>query len=173
MTDAPSPTLTHIDEHGAARMVDVGDKADTRREATAQAIVRMHPETLALIVEGKHKKGDVLAVARVAGIMAAKRTPDLIPLCHPLLLTKVEVTLEPLVEESSIHITATCALKGQTGVEMEALTAASVAALTIYDMCKAVDRGMVIDRIGILEKKGGKSGHWQMLPEQGLSKIGD
>lgn len=171
MTDAPSNTLTHIDETGAARMVDVGDKAETRREATAQAIVRMKPETLALIVEGKHKKGDVLAVARIAGIMAAKRTPDLIPLCHPLLLTKVEVTLEPMTEESSIYITATCALKGQTGVEMEALTAASIAALTIYDMCKAVDRGMVIDRIGILEKKGGKSGHWQMLPEQGLARV--
>ncbi len=172
MTDAPSNTLTHIDETGAARMVDVGDKLETRREATAQAIVRMRPETLALIVEGKHKKGDVLAVARIAGIMAAKRTPDLIPLCHPLLLTKVEVTLEPMTEESSIYITATCALKGQTGVEMEALTAASIAALTIYDMCKAVDRGMVIDRIGILEKKGGKSGHWQMLPEQGLARVG-
>ena len=173
MTDAPSNTLTHVDEHGAARMVDVGDKADTRREATAQAIVRMHPETLALIVEGKHKKGDVLAVARVAGIMAAKRTPDLIPLCHPLLLTKVEVNLQPRMDESCLYITATCALKGQTGVEMEALTAASVAALTIYDMCKAVDRGMVIDRIGILEKKGGKSGHWQMLPEQGLARVGN
>ncbi|MDM7322754.1 MAG: cyclic pyranopterin monophosphate synthase MoaC [Gammaproteobacteria bacterium] len=171
MTDAPSNTLTHIDETGAARMVDVGDKLETRREATAQAIVRMRPETLALIVEGKHKKGDVLAVARIAGIMAAKRTPDLIPLCHPLLLTKVEITLEPMTEESSIYITATCALKGQTGVEMEALTAASIAALTIYDMCKAVDRGMVIDRIGILEKKGGKSGHWQMLPEQGLARV--
>ncbi|MGB9671204.1 MAG: cyclic pyranopterin monophosphate synthase MoaC [Halothiobacillaceae bacterium] len=171
MTDAPSNTLTHIDETGAARMVDVGDKLETRREATAQAIVRMKPETLALIVQGTHKKGDVLAVARIAGIMAAKRTPDLIPLCHPLLLTKVEVTLEPMTEESSIYITATCALKGQTGVEMEALTAASVAALTIYDMCKAVDRGMVIDRIGILEKKGGKSGHWQMLPEQGLARV--
>jgi cyclic pyranopterin phosphate synthase len=171
MTDAPSNTLTHIDETGAARMVDVGDKLETRREATAQAIVRMKPETLALIVQGKHKKGDVLAVARIAGIMAAKRTPDLIPLCHPLLLTKVEVTLEPMTEESSIYITATCALKGQTGVELEALTAASVAALTIYDMCKAVDRGMVIDRIGILEKKGGKSGHWQMLPEQGLARV--
>lgn len=173
MSETESNVLTHIDETGAARMVDVGDKSETRREATAQAIVRMKPETLALIVEGKHKKGDVLAVARIAGIMAAKRTPDLIPLCHPLLLTKVEVTLEPMPDESSIYITATCALKGQTGVEMEALTAASTAALTIYDMCKAVDRGMVIDRIGILEKKGGKSGHWQMLPEQGLARVGD
>lgn len=171
MSEPVSKALTHIDETGAARMVDVGDKLETRREATAQAIVRMRPETLALIVEGKHKKGDVLAAARIAGIMAAKRTPDLIPLCHPLLLTKVEVRLEPMMQESSIYITATCALKGQTGVEMEALTAASIAALTIYDMCKAVDRGMVIDRIGILEKKGGKSGHWQMLPEQGLARI--
>jgi cyclic pyranopterin phosphate synthase len=152
-------------------MVDVGDKAETHREATAQAIVRMRPETLALITEGKHKKGDVFAVARVAGIMAAKRTSDLIPLCHPLLLTRVEVTLKALTDESSIYITATCALKGQTGVEMEALMAASTAALTIYDMCKAVDRGMVIDRIGIVEKKGGKSGHWQMLPQGGLARI--
>lgn len=164
MNEPISSELTHLDASGAARMVDVGDKAETHREATAQAIVRMQPETLALITEGKHKKGDVLAVARVAGIMAAKRTPDLIPLCHPLLLTKVEVVLRPIPEENSIHITATCALKGQTGVEMEALMAASTAALTIYDMCKAVDRGMVIDRIGVVEKKGGKSGHWQMLP---------
>ena len=162
--NASNATLTHLDAQGAARMVDVSDKADTLREATAQAIVRMQPETLALITEGKHKKGDVLAVARVAGIMAAKRTPDLIPLCHPLLLTKVEVQLQPMPTESSILVTATCALKGQTGVEMEALMAASTAALTIYDMCKAVDRGMVIDRIGVVEKKGGKSGHWQMMP---------
>lgn len=167
---SPEHTLTHLDANGAARMVDVGDKEKTLREARAQAIVRMKPETLALITEGRHKKGDVLAVARVAGIMAAKRTSDLIPLCHPLLLTKVEVTLQAHPDESSIHITATCALKGQTGVEMEALMAASTAALTIYDMCKAVDRGMVIERIGILEKKGGKSGHWQMLPEQRLTR---
>ena len=163
MTHATNNTLTHLDEHGAARMVDVSDKAETLREASAQAMVRMQPETLALITEGKHKKGDVLAVARIAGIMAAKRTPDLIPLCHPLLLTKVEVVLRAVPAENSIHILATCALKGQTGVEMEALMAASTAALTIYDMCKAVDRGMVIDRIGVVEKKGGKSGHWQML----------
>ncbi|MEW5838372.1 MAG: cyclic pyranopterin monophosphate synthase MoaC [Pseudomonadota bacterium] len=167
---ADENTLTHLDAHGAARMVDVSDKAETLRTATAQAIVRMQPETLHLITAGKHKKGDVLAVARIAGIMAAKRTPDLIPLCHPLLLTKVEVSLQPVPEENSIHITATCALKGQTGVEMEALMAASTAALTIYDMCKAVDRGMVIDRIGVVEKKGGKSGHWQMLPDRGLSQ---
>ena len=159
------PSLTYLDASGAARMVDVGDKAETHREATAQAIVRMQPETLAMITEGRHKKGDVFAVARVAGIMAAKRTPDLIPLCHPLLLTKVEVSLQAMPQENSIHITATCALKGQTGVEMEALMAASTAALTIYDMCKAVDRGMVIDRIGVVEKKGGKSGHWHMQPE--------
>ncbi len=163
MTDAPNdPTLTHLDAHGAARMVDVGDKDETRREATAQAVVYMQAETLHLITEGKHKKGDVLAVARIAGIMAAKRTPDLIPLCHPLMLTKVEVTLEPRPSDNSVYISATCALKGQTGVEMEALMAASTAALTIYDMCKAVDRGMVISNIGLLEKKGGKSGHWQM-----------
>ena len=162
--------LTHIDERGHARMVDVGGKDDTQREATAQAIVRMRPETLAMITEGTHKKGDVLATARIAGIQAAKRTWDLIPLCHPLMLNRVEVELEPRTEDNSVFITATCALTGKTGVEMEALTAASVAALTIYDMCKAVDRGMVIDRIGILEKKGGKSGHWQMLPDEGLTR---
>ncbi len=173
MSEQSPGGLTHIDAQGAARMVDVGGKAETQREATAQAIVRMHPETLALIVEGRHKKGDVLAAARIAGIMAAKRTAELIPLCHPLLLTRVEVQLEAQREASCMRILATCAVRGQTGVEMEALTAASVAALTLYDMCKAVDRGMVIDRIGILEKKGGKSGHWQMLPEHGLTRVGE
>jgi cyclic pyranopterin phosphate synthase len=153
--------LTHLDERGQARMVDVSDNAQTERIARAQARIVMQPETLALIVAGKHKKGDVLATARIAGIMAAKRTPDLIPMCHPLLLTSVKVELTPNQQDHAIDIMATCKLVGQTGVEMEALTAASVAALTLYDMCKAVDKGMVIDQVQLLEKMGGKSGHWQ------------
>ncbi|MFC6670979.1 cyclic pyranopterin monophosphate synthase MoaC [Marinobacterium aestuariivivens] len=154
--------LTHLDEKGHARMVDVSDKDVTHREAVARAEVRMLPETLQLILSGGHKKGDVLAVARIAGIQAAKRTSDLIPLCHPLMLSKVEVELEPVEADNRIDITATCKLAGQTGVEMEALTAASVAALTLYDMCKAVDRGMVIGNVRLLEKQGGKSGHWKL-----------
>ena len=154
------PELTHLDAQGRAQMVDVTDKAVTEREATAEARVKMLPETLAMITEGRHKKGDVLAVARIAGIQAAKKTADLIPLCHPLLLTSIKVHLEPDTAASQILIHATCKLAGQTGVEMEALTAASVAALTIYDMCKAVDKGMTIEGIRLLEKKGGKSGHW-------------
>ena len=156
-----TPGLTHLDEHGAARMVDVGDKAHTHRVARAESFIRMQPETLALIVSGGHKKGDVLAVARVAGIMAAKKTWELIPMCHPLLLTKVSVQLTPDHEQSGVHILAECGLQGQTGVEMEALTAASVAALTLYDMCKAVDRGMEIEMTRLVEKRGGKSGTWQ------------
>jgi len=152
--------LTHIDDQGHAHMVDVSEKAVTTREARAYAEVSMKPETLELIVSGGHKKGDVLAVARIAGIQAAKRTSDLIPLCHPLMLSKVTVDLEPVVELSVVRITTVCRLAGQTGVEMEALTAASVAALTLYDMCKAVDKGMVISGVKLLEKKGGKSGHW-------------
>lgn len=152
--------LTHLDDKGQARMVDVSDKQHTEREARAMAVIRMRPETLSMIVEGKHKKGDVLATARIAGIMAAKRTPDLIPMCHPLMLTSVKVELAPNFDDSSVEILAVCKLVGQTGVEMEALTAASVAALTLYDMCKAVDKGMVIDQLQLLEKKGGKSGHW-------------
>ena len=154
--------LTHIDKNGHAHMVDVSEKSVTTREAIAQAVVTMLPETLQMIVAGDHKKGDVLAVARIAGIQAAKRCSDLIPLCHPLMLTKVTVELEPQVESNSVLITATCKLAGQTGVEMEALTAASVAGLTIYDMCKAVDKGMVISDVKLLEKKGGKSGHWKV-----------
>lgn len=152
--------LTHLDAQGRAQMVDVTAKAVTAREATAEARVTMQPDTLAMITEGRHKKGDVLAVARIAGIQAAKKTADLIPLCHPLLLTSIKVDLEPDPAASQILIRATCKLAGQTGVEMEALTAASVAALTLYDMCKAVDRGMTIDGVRLLEKKGGKSGHW-------------
>jgi cyclic pyranopterin phosphate synthase len=152
--------LTHIDEAGHAHMVDVTDKTVTQREAVAQAIVSMKAETLKLVIEGGHKKGDVLATARIAGIQAAKKCADLIPLCHPLMLSSVKVELCTDIENNQIVIEATCKLSGQTGVEMEALTAASVAALTIYDMCKAVDRGMIISDIKLLEKKGGKSGSW-------------
>lgn len=152
--------LTHLDAQGRANMVDVTDKAATAREASAEALVRMQPHTLKLIVSGGHPKGDVFAVARVAGIMAAKKTHELIPLCHPLLLTGIRVELEPRGEDA-VHIVARCKLAGQTGVEMEALTAASVAALTIYDMCKAVDRGMTIERVRLLEKSGGKSGDYR------------
>jgi len=153
--------LTHIDADGQARMVDVGAKDVTGRQATAEAIVEMQPETLKLIMEGGHKKGDVFAVARIAGIQAAKKCSDLIPLCHPLMLSSVNVDLDALPETNQVRITATCKLAGQTGVEMEALTAASVAALTIYDMCKAVDKGMVIHTVQLLEKSGGKSGHYK------------
>ena len=155
-----SETLTHIDEKGQARMVDVTQKAVTEREATAVGRVCMQPETLSMILDGTHKKGDVLATARIAGIMAAKRTPDLIPMCHPLMLTSVKVELIENRADNAVEITATCKLAGQTGVEMEALTAVSAAALTLYDMCKAVDKGMQIEGIQLQEKKGGKSGHW-------------
>jgi cyclic pyranopterin phosphate synthase len=153
--------LTHLDEQGQARMVDVGAKAVTTRSATAEAVISMRPETLQLIVDGGHKKGDVFAVARIAGIQAAKKCADLIPLCHPVMLSSVQVELQPDKAISAVRILATCSLSGQTGVEMEALTAASVAALTVYDMCKAVDRGMVISSLQLLEKAGGRSGHWQ------------
>lgn len=153
-------SLTHLDEKGAARMVDVSEKTSTVRVAVAEAKVKMLPQTLNMIIEGKHAKGDVLAVARIAGIQAAKKTSDLIPLCHPLMLSSVKVELEADGLEH-MKITATCKLTGQTGVEMEALTAASVAALTIYDMCKAVDKGMIIEQIRLLQKTGGKSGDWQ------------
>ncbi|HET8730188.1 MAG TPA: cyclic pyranopterin monophosphate synthase MoaC [Moraxellaceae bacterium] len=157
-TDSPQPTaLTHLDEQGAARMVDVGAKAITGRTAVAEARVRMRPDTLALIQAGGMPKGDVFAVARIAGIQAAKKTADLIPLCHPLMLSAVKVELVAELPDA-VRITATCRLSGQTGVEMEALTAASVAALTLYDMCKAVDKGMVIEQVRLLEKTGGKSG---------------
>lgn len=152
--------FTHIDKHGQAHMVDVGTKAETEREARAEAFVRMAPATLDLIVSGGHKKGDVLATARIAGIMAAKKCSDLIPLCHPLMLTHVKIELVPDTERSRVRIESCCRLNGQTGVEMEALTAASVAALTLYDMCKAVDKNMVIEGTRVLEKSGGKSGHY-------------
>lgn len=153
--------LTHLDSQGRANMVDVTDKAVTFREAAAEARVRMLPQTLQMIVSGGHPKGDVFAVARIAGIQAAKKTSELIPLCHPLMLTSVKVELNAQGEDS-VHIVARCKLSGQTGVEMEALTAASVAALTIYDMCKAVDRGMTIEGVRVLEKSGGKSGDYRV-----------
>jgi cyclic pyranopterin phosphate synthase len=155
--------LTHVDEHGAARMVDVAGKPITHRRAVARAMIHMSRETLAMIVEGRAPKGDVLAVARVAGIMAAKKTSDLIPLCHPLALTHVSVDFEPVLD--GVLIRAAVETNGTTGVEMEALTAASVAALTLYDMCKAVDRGMTIDGLGLLLKEGGKSGRWSREEE--------
>ena len=153
--------LTHIDEQGQARMVDVGSKDVTDRAASAVAIVSMQPATLQLIIDGNARKGDVLGVARIAGIQAAKKCSDLIPLCHPLALTSVEVNFDLDEAGSKVRIETTCKLTGKTGVEMEALTAASVAALTIYDMCKAVDRGMEITRVGLTAKSGGKSGDWQ------------
>lgn len=152
-------TLTHLDHKGNAHMVDVSDKSITKRIATAQAIVSMKPETLTKIIEGGLPKGDVIATARIAGIQAAKKTSDLIPLCHPLMLTKVSVDIA-LLNDHEVQILCTCVLSGKTGVEMEALTGASVTALTLYDMCKAVDKGIVIKEVGLLEKQGGKSGDW-------------
>lgn len=150
--------LTHFDKEGKAVMVDVSAKAETERVAVAKGSVLMAAATLKRIMEGGVKKGDVLAVAQLAGIMAAKRTPDLIPLCHPLPLTSVEVALECDPTRNAVDITATCKITGRTGVEMEALTAVSVAALTIYDMCKAIDRSMRLTEIRLIEKSGGKSG---------------
>ena len=152
--------LTHLDATGQARMVDVGAKAETERTAVARGSVHMAPETLQLIIAGNMKKGDVLGVAQLAGIMAAKRTSDLIPLCHPLLLTKIDVTCTPNVAESCVDIEATVRLRGKTGVEMEALTAVTVAGLTIYDMAKAVDRQMQLTNVRVVRKEGGKSGNW-------------
>ncbi|MFB9995590.1 Molybdenum cofactor biosynthesis protein C [Providencia rustigianii] len=154
--------LTHLNASGEAHMVDVSAKAETIREARAEAYITMNPETLAMIVDGSHHKGDVFATARIAGIQAAKNTWQLIPLCHPLLLTKVEVTLEAEQAHNRVRIETCCRLTGKTGVEMEALTAASVAALTIYDMCKAIQKDMVIGPVRLLEKSGGKSGHFKV-----------
>ena len=156
-----SNEFTHINQDGKANMVDVTDKNVTVRQAIAQAYVEMHPQTLELILSGQHHKGDVFATARIAGIMAAKKTSDVIPLCHPLALTKVEVELFAEPEFNRVRIQSLCKLSGKTGVEMEALTAASVAALTIYDMCKAVQKDMVITQVKLLEKTGGKSGYFQ------------
>lgn len=154
-------SFTHFDEQGRAVMVDVSEKEESERTAVAKGEIVMAPETLALIREGAVAKGDVLSVARLAGIMGAKRTPDLIPLCHPLALTKVTVDLVALPERNAVEITATCKLKGRTGVEMEALTAVAVAALTVYDMCKAADRSMRIGDIRLAHKSGGKSGTYE------------
>ncbi|MEE6076679.1 cyclic pyranopterin monophosphate synthase MoaC [Avibacterium paragallinarum] len=153
-------TFTHINSNGEANMVDVSGKQETVREARAEALVTMSQSTLQMILSGQHHKGDVFATARIAGIQAAKRTWDLIPLCHPLLLSKVEVSLIALPESNQVRIESLCKLTGKTGVEMEALTAVSVAALTIYDMCKAVQKDIVIEHIRLLEKSGGKSGHF-------------
>ncbi|AYD01285.1 cyclic pyranopterin monophosphate synthase MoaC [Neorhizobium sp. NCHU2750] len=157
----PHEGLTHIDQAGEAHMVDVGDKAETSRSATAEGFVRMKPETLALILEGNAKKGDVIGTARLAGIMAAKKTSDLIPLCHPLMLTKVSVDITEDASLPGLRVSATAKLTGKTGVEMEALTAVSVCCLTIYDMAKAADKAMEIGGIRLIEKTGGKSGHYQ------------
>ena len=153
--------LTHLDDQGAAHMVDVSAKPPTSRTAIASGAIEMKPETLEMITTGTAKKGDVLATARIAGIMAAKRTHELIPLCHPLALSKVSIELEPDPALPGIRVRATAKVSGQTGVEMEALTAASIACLTIYDMAKAVDKGMVIGPVRLEEKMGGKSGHWK------------
>lgn len=152
--------LTHIDESGAARMVDVADKAESMRVARAEGVVTMAPATLAAILAGEAKKGDVVGVARIAGIMAAKRTHELIPLCHPLPISKIDVDIVADDALPGLCVTATAKVTGQTGVEMEALTAVSVACLTVYDMAKAMDRGMQIQGIRLLEKSGGRSGHW-------------
>jgi cyclic pyranopterin monophosphate synthase len=153
-------TLTHFDEAGRARMVDVGEKAETHRVAVAEGRVRMQPETLRTIVEGRAGKGDVLGVAQVAAIMGAKRTHELVPMCHPLSLTAINVTLTPDEDMCAVHIEARVETRGRTGVEMEALTAVSVAALTVYDMVKAIDRGMIIDGVRLVHKSGGRSGDW-------------
>ncbi len=180
--DAYRDELTHVDEHGDVRMVDVSEKAETRRLAIAEGTILMHPETQAMVLEDRAKKGDVLACARVAGIMAAKRTSDIIPMCHPLMITKAKVDITPIAAPGEhdaakalpegwaapradgcvgFHVTATCGVTGVTGIEMEALTAASAACLTIYDMCKAVDRGMEIVDVRLLRKEGGRSGLWE------------
>jgi len=153
-----SEKLTHIDDAGRAKMVDVGAKDETEREGVAEAIVRMQPATLARIKSGQIKKGDVLAVAQVAGVMGAKKTPDLIPMCHPIAITGVDFNFDINDENSTITIQASVRTIGRTGVEMEALSAVATAALTIYDMCKAIDKGMVIDGISLVKKSGGRSG---------------
>jgi cyclic pyranopterin phosphate synthase len=161
--------LSHLDDRGAARMVDVSAKAESAREATAEALVAMLPATLRLILDGANPKGDVIATARIAGIMAAKRTPDLIPLCHPLPISAATVDLEP-AGDRTLRIRATVRTTARTGVEMEALTAATVAALTVYDMCKAAEKGIRIESVRLLEKRGGRSGHWRADAPQDPSR---
>ena len=156
-----TPELSHLNQQGEANMVDVTEKAMTSRTATAQGFIKMNNETFELITTGKHKKGDVFAVARIAGIQAAKKCSDLIPLCHPLMLSKVQVDFTLDTENTSVKVISLCRLTGQTGVEMEALTAVSVACLTLFDMCKAADPAMEISGIKVLTKEGGKSGQWQ------------
>ena len=156
--------FTHFDEKGDAHMVDVGSKQESERQAIADGFIKMSTATLDQIVSNQNKKGDVLAVAQLAGIMAAKRTAELVPLCHPLSLTHVSVELECRPENTSVYCRATAKTKDRTGVEMEALNAVQVALLTVYDMCKAVDRGMVIENVKLVEKSGGRSGHWQREP---------
>jgi cyclic pyranopterin phosphate synthase len=165
-------TLSHLDNQGQANMVDVTEKTVTQRTAIAQGYVHMTLATYTLITQGAHAKGDVFAVARIAGIQAAKKCSDLIPLCHPLMLSKVQVDFEPVAHNNSVRVVAMCKLAGQTGVEMEALTAVSVAALTLFDMCKAVDPAMRIEGIKVLEKHGGKTGSWyyDRPPELGNAK---
>ena len=160
-TESISGKLTHLNERGEARMVDVSEKAVTSRTAIAEAHVRMRPETLALLMEGGAPKGDVLAAARIAGIMAAKHTSELIPLCHPLPITRVTVDFEPQPQAASLRVEAQVKVTGQTGVEMEALTAVTVACLTVYDMLKAVDKSMSFEGVRLLEKTGGRSGHFR------------
>ncbi|MEF7615213.1 cyclic pyranopterin monophosphate synthase MoaC [Aquincola sp. MAHUQ-54] len=157
---SPSPALTHFDSHGQAHMADVGDKAETHRSARATGVIRMQPATFALLAQGSAKKGDVIGVARIAAIQGAKRTSELVPLCHPLPITRVAVEFEADEAAAQLRCTAQVETRGRTGVEMEALTAVQVGLLTVYDMLKAVDRGMVIDGVRVLEKHGGKSGDW-------------
>lgn len=166
---ADSVQLSHVNQKGEANMVDVTEKAMTSRTAVAQGYISMTPQTLALITTGEHKKGDVFAVARIAGIQAAKKCSDLIPLCHPLMLSKVQVDFEADTDNNQVKVTALCRLTGQTGVEMEALTAVSVACLTLFDMCKAADPAMEIHGIKVLSKEGGKTGYWQ-APEISKNK---
>ena len=160
MSSTPTPELTHFDAQGQAHMVDISGKGETHRVARASGVIRMQPATLALIKAGSAKKGDVIGVARIAAIQAAKRTSELIPLCHPLPITSVAVEFEIDTADSSVRCTAQVETLGRTGVEMEALTAVQIGLLTVYDMCKAVDRGMVMGEIRVLEKHGGKSGDW-------------
>ena len=159
--------LSHVDRHGRARMVDISEKDETRREAVARGVITMRPETLRMIQQGAVPKGDVLAAARIAGVMAAKRVPDLIPLCHPLLLSSAEVEFTPIEKSGRLDIESRIRITGRTGAEMEALTAVAMAALTIYDMCKAVDKEMVIGSIRLVAKKGGKSGTYRRPGENG------
>lgn len=160
--------LSHVDRHGRARMVDISDKGETKREAVARGVITMQPETLRMIQQGSLPKGDVLAAARLAGVMAAKRVPDLIPLCHPLLLTSAEIEFTPVERAGRLDIESRVRITGRTGAEMEALTAVAVAALTVYDMCKAVDKAMVIGSIRLVVKKGGKSGTYRRPGENGV-----